>query len=111
MKQNSYNLLIDQLLAQTGRGSAATIPILQGIQREYRYLPEPALRRVSEVTGIRLADLVGVATFYHQFRMQPVGRHTLRVCHGTACHVKGSENIQDAINRALLIPAGTDTSP
>jgi len=111
MNLDSANAFIDQLLARTGRKSAATIPILQGIQREYRYLPEPALRRVSEVTGIRLADLVGVATFYHQFRLQPVGRHTLRVCHGTACHVKGSENIQDAINRALRIPAGADTSP
>jgi len=111
MNLDSFNTFIDQLLDRTGREPAATIPILQSIQREYRYLPEPALRRVSEVTGIRLADLVGVATFYHQFRMQPVGRHTLRVCHGTACHVKGSENIQDAINRALLIPAGTDTSP
>ena len=111
MSATDINAFIDQLLARTGRESAATIPILQGIQREYRYLPEPALRRVSEVTGIRLADLVGVATFYHQFRLQPVGRHTLRVCHGTACHVKGSENIQDAINRALRIPAGADTSP
>ena len=111
MSATDINAFIDQLLVQTGRGSAATIPILQGIQREYRHLPEPALRRVSEITGIRLADLVGVATFYHQFRMQPVGRHTLRVCHGTACHVKGSENIHDAITRALLIPAGKDTSP
>ena len=111
MIERDFNSFIDQLLTQTGREPAATIPILQGIQREYRYLPEPALRRVSEVTGIRLADLVGVATFYHQFRMQPVGRHTLRVCHGTACHVKGSENIHDAINRALLIPSGRDTTP
>ena len=111
MSATDINAFIDQLLAQTGRGSAATIPILQGIQREYRYLPELALRRVTEVTGIRLADLVGVATFYHQFRMQPVGRHTLRVCHGTACHVKGSENIHDAINRGLLIPADKDTTP
>ena len=57
------------------------------------------------------ADLVGVATFYHQFRLQPVGRHTLRVCHGTACHVQGAENIHAAVNRALLIPAGHDTTP
>jgi len=107
----AYTEFVERLLAQTGRESSATIPILQGIQREYRYLPEPTLRRVSEVTGIRLADLVGVATFYHQFRLQPVGRHTLRVCHGTACHVKGSENIHDAVNRKLLIPAGCDTTP
>jgi len=102
---------IGRLLSQTGREPAATIPILQGIQKEYRYLPEPALRRVSELTGIRLADLVGVATFYHQFRMRPVGRHTLRVCHGTACHVKGSERIDDWVRQQLRIPTGSDTSP
>jgi NADH:ubiquinone oxidoreductase subunit F (NADH-binding)/NADH:ubiquinone oxidoreductase subunit E/Pyruvate/2-oxoacid:ferredoxin oxidoreductase delta subunit len=111
MSQESYNEFVDRLLAQTGREPSATIPILQGIQREYRHLPEPALRRVSEVTGISLADLVGVATFYHQFRMKPVGRHTVRVCHGTACHVKGAERIHDAVNTRLHIPAGSDTSP
>ena len=111
MTPSPYAEFVEQLLAQTGRAPAATIPILQGIQRKYRHLPEAALRHVSEVTGIRLADLVGVATFYHQFRLQPVGRHTLRVCHGTACHVKGSENIHDAINRALRIPPGRDTTP
>ena len=105
------DVFVDQLLERTGRRPEATIPILQGIQREYRHLPEPALRRVSEATGIRLADLVGVATFYHQFRMCEVGRHTMRVCHGTACHVKGSENIHDHINRQLGIADGHDTCP
>jgi len=105
------NAFVDQLLARTGRRPEAMIPILQGIQHEYRHLPEPALRRVSEVTGIRLADLIGVATFYHQFRLREVGRHTMRVCHGTACHVKGSENIHDHIRRQLRIPDGNDTCP
>ena len=111
MRDVSYNEFVDRLLAQTGRAPSATIPILQGIQREYRYLPEIALRRVSEVTGISLADLVGVATFYHQFRMTPVGRHTVRVCHGTACHVKGAERIHDAVKTQLHIANGSDTSP
>ena len=111
MSSHDTDVFVDQLLERTGRRPEATIPILQGIQREYRHLPEPALRRVSEVTGIRLADLIGVATFYHQFRMSEVGRHTMRVCHGTACHVKGSENIHDHINRQLGIPEGHDTCP
>lgn len=111
MNPTNYNAFVDQLLAKTGSKPEATIPILQGIQREYRHLPEAALRRVSEVTGIRLADLIGVATFYQQFRLREVGRHTMRVCHGTACHVKGSENIQDHIHRCLCIPEGGDTSP
>ena len=105
------NAFVDQLLVRTGRLPEATIPILQGIQREYRHLPEAALRRVNEATGIRLADLIGVATFYRQFRLGEVGRHTMRVCHGTACHVKGSENIHDHICRQLQVPAGHDTCP
>lgn len=111
MHDANYNLFVDQLLQQTGCGPEATIPILQGIQREYRHLPEPALQRVSEQTGIRLADLIGVATFYHQFRLCEAGQHTMRVCHGTACHVRGSENIHDHINRQLQVPEGNDTCP
>ena len=111
MTDHDTDVFVDQLLERTGRRPEATIPILQGIQREYRHLPEPVLRRVSEATGIRLADLVGVATFYHQFRMSEVGRHTMRVCHGTACHVKGSGNIHDHIDRQLGIADGGDTCP
>ena len=107
----AINRFLEQLLARTGRGREATIPILQGIQREYRHLPEPALQRVSELTGLRLADLIGVATFYHQFRLREAGRHSLRVCHGTACHVKGSENIHDAVLRQLHVPENGDTTP
>ncbi len=109
MTQASHRNFVEKLLAQTGRGPEATIPILQGIQRQYRYLPEEALRCVSELTGIRLAELVGVATFYHQFRLQPVGKNMIRVCHGTACHVKGAQNIHDAVHRHLKIPDGQDT--
>jgi len=107
----SINRFLEQLLAQTGRGREATIPILQGLQREYRHLPEAALLRVSELTGLRLADLIGVATFYHQFRLREAGRHSLRVCHGTACHVKGAEDIHDAVHRHLHIPENSDTTP
>ena len=107
----STHRFLERLLARTGRGREATIPILQGLQREYRHLPEAALQRVSELTGIRLADLIGVATFYHQFRLREAGRHTLRVCHGTACHVKGAEDIHDAVHRQLQVPEGSDTTP
>jgi len=101
---------IERLLERTGRSVGATIPILQGIQRQYRYLPEQVLRRVSDMTGIRLAHLLGVGTFYHQFRLRPTGKHMVRVCHGTACHVKSSESIQEATERKLAIPGGSDTS-
>jgi NADH-quinone oxidoreductase subunit F len=111
MVQESYDHFLNKLLAQTGTSQAATVPILQGIQHEYRYLPADALRRASELTGIPLAHLVGVSTFYHQFRHRPAGRHIMRVCHGTACHVKASENIQEAIERELHVGKGEDTSP
>lgn len=111
MPDPNYNSFVDRLLERTGCRPEATIPILQGIQREFRHLPESALRRVSEVTGIRLPDLIAVATFYHQFRLREVGQHTMRVCHGTACHVKGSENIHDHIHRQLRVPEGGDTCP
>ena len=113
MTKTSTNCIafVDRLLERTGKRPEATIPILQGIQHEYRHLPEEALRHVSNVTGIRLSDLIGVATFYHQFRLSEAGRHTMRVCHGTACHVKGSENIHDHISRQLHISDGNDTSP
>ncbi len=76
-----------------------------------RYLPEDALRRVCEITEITPADITGVATFYDQFRFEPMGRNVLRVCHGTACHVKGSAALQNAIDDHLGIPAGRDTDP
>ena len=109
MSAEDYRSSIEQLLAQTGRGPANTIAILQGIQRRYGHLPEAALRCASELTGIRLSDFISVASFYHQFRLRPAGRHIVRICHGTACHVKGAENIQDAVHRHLQIPTGSDT--
>ncbi len=102
---------VDELIEKTGRRAEALIPILQAIQREYRYLPEDALRRVCDVTDITPADLMGAATFYSQFRLKPVGRHMISVCHGTACHVKGSGLIDDALRRRLKVPDGDDTDP
>ena len=103
--------IVDRVVEQTGRTRSAVIPILQGLQAELRYLPEDALRRVCEITEITPADIVGVATFYDQFRFEPMGRNVLRVCHGTACHVKGSRVLQNAIDDHLGIPEGRDTDP
>jgi NADH:ubiquinone oxidoreductase subunit F (NADH-binding)/NADH:ubiquinone oxidoreductase subunit E/Pyruvate/2-oxoacid:ferredoxin oxidoreductase delta subunit len=75
------------------------IPILQAIQDRYKYLPEEALRTASELSGISLAGLIGVASFYSQFRFTPVGDHIVKVCVGTACHVKGAERVYDSMRR------------
>jgi NADH-quinone oxidoreductase subunit F len=100
---------VDAIVERLGRGSDAVIPILQAIQTQYRYLPREAIERVCALTEITPATIVGVSTFYTQFRHRPVGKHIIHVCHGTACHVKGAELIQDAFQRRLGIGAGSDT--
>ncbi|HLA85432.1 MAG TPA: NAD(P)H-dependent oxidoreductase subunit E [Thermoguttaceae bacterium] len=100
---------VDQAVEHLGRAPDALIPILQAIQTQFRYLPEPALRRVCEITDITPAALTGVATFYDRFRHRPLGHHVIHVCHGTACHVKGAGVVHDAIHRRLNIPDGEDT--
>ncbi len=100
---------VDQTVARYGTRSDAVIPILQAIQAQYRYLPQEALKRVCDLTEITPAAITGVATFYTQFRHRPVGRHIIKVCHGTACHVKGSGLVQDALERQLKIDKGDDT--
>ncbi|MBC7101359.1 MAG: NADH-quinone oxidoreductase subunit NuoE [Methanobacteriales archaeon] len=86
------------------------IPILQDIQGEYGYLPENALRELSKFTGVSESQIYGIATFYAQFRFTPKGKKHVMVCTGTACHVKGSDQIIDAIQRHLKIKEG-DTTP
>lgn len=100
---------VDGLVERFGRGREAAIPILQAIQERYRFLPDEALRRVCERTEITPAQLAGTSSFYAQFRRSPVGRHVVRVCHGTACHVAGAEQIRDELRRHLAIPPGEDT--
>ena len=100
---------VDEIVAREGRAPETAIPILQAVQAHYRYLPVAALRRVCEQTEITPAQLAGVASFYTQFRSTPVGRHVVKVCHGTACHVAGAPRITDELRRQLGIPAGTDT--
>ena len=85
------------------------IPLLQAIQDEYGYLPEEVLVEVSEQTRIPASHLYGVATFYAQFHLEEHGRHTVRVCKGTACHVRGRQVIQEAVDEHLRIGPGETT--
>jgi NADH:ubiquinone oxidoreductase subunit F (NADH-binding)/NADH:ubiquinone oxidoreductase subunit E/Pyruvate/2-oxoacid:ferredoxin oxidoreductase delta subunit len=101
----------DQSVARIGRKPEALIPILQALQEHYGYLPEEVLRRVCEASEITPAAIAGVSTFYDLFRHEPVGKHIVRVCRGTACHVAGAERVEDAFRRHLRIPAGGDTDP
>ena len=88
---------------------SSLIPLLQDVQATYSYLPEPALRDIAEFLGIPLVRVFGVATFYNQFRLTPIGKNVIRVCRGTACHVKNSSNLLFALETALGIKAGETT--
>ncbi len=84
----------------------ALISILQDIQEEYNYLPQEVLRIVSKSLDIPLIDIIGVATFYRAFSLEPRGKHLITVCLGTACHVRGGPKILEEFERKLNIEAG-----
>jgi len=102
---------VDELVERLGRNREAAIPMLQAIQQHYRYLPDEALRRVCRLTEITPAQIAGTSSFYAQFRRSPVGRYVVRVCHGTACHVAGAEQITGELRRHLEIADDQDTDP
>ena len=102
--------VVDETVAALGRARDSLIPILNALQEHYRWLPEPALRRVCEISEITPADIAGVSTFYSRFRHKPAGRHLISVCHGTACHVKGAPLVTEAVRRALHLTGDEDTT-
>ncbi|MEI7900021.1 MAG: NAD(P)H-dependent oxidoreductase subunit E [bacterium] len=102
---------VDGLVKRVGATPDKVIPILQGIQERFHYLPEELLLHVCRTTEISPAGLTGVASFYSQFRHQPAGLHTVKVCVGTACHVKGAGAVYDALARHLECKGNEDTDP
>ena len=101
------------LLAPTLEKYAAVpgslITILQQAQEIYGYLSEEAILYISERTGILPAKIYGVATFYAQFRLQPVGKYLIMMCKGTACHVNGADRVEEAVEEYLGIRDGETT--
>ena len=85
------------------------IAMLQDIQGIHGYLPEDDIIRVAKHLGVPTSRVYGVATFYNQFRLTPLGKHVIRVCRGTACHVKGSLDILNILESELGIQAGGTT--
>lgn len=85
------------------------IPSLHVIQKKYNYLPEAELEILSREKGISISQILGVASFYAQFRLKPAGKHFIKVCTGTACHVKGALNVFDAFSRYLKLSNDSDT--
>jgi len=88
----------------------ALIPVLHEVQKLFGYLPEAALQVVSEELNIPMSEIYGVSTFYSQFTLNPKGEHIIKVCLGTACYVKGAQDILDRFANVLEVEVGKTTS-
>jgi NADH-quinone oxidoreductase subunit E len=104
-QEEQFVELLEHYKGQRG----ALVPLLQGAQAIFGYLPEEVMRRVAEGSGEPLSKVLGVATFYSQFRLKPHAKNTIRCCHGTACHVSGASRISEEVERHLGIHAGENT--
>jgi len=100
---------VRKVLARHPADRSELIPILQEVQDKIGYLPREALRMVAEYLNVPDASVFGVATFYAQFYLEPQGRHRIRVCRGTACHVRGSGRIRQMVERKLGVKEGETT--
>ncbi len=100
---------IEALVADIGRTPDKLIPLLQGIQAHFRYLPREALTCLCDISDLAPSQVEGVSTFYSQFRHRPAGRHSVKICVGTACHVKGADRVYDALHRHLGCKENEDT--
>ena len=96
-------------LKEFEKAGGSLIPILQATQQRFGHLPEPVMKKISEYLDVPLTRVYGVATFYSQFRFEPLGKYVVKVCQGTACHVNGSVNISEAMQQELGIQEGQTT--
>ncbi len=100
---------LDEILEQYQGKKGAVIPILQQAQAVFGYLPREVLEAISHKTHVPLSDLYGVATFYAQFYLTRRGKHIIRSCDGTACHVRGAAPMIETVEKELGISAGQTT--
>ena len=100
---------VDEIIKGYGGDKSWLVMILQDVQEAYNYLPAPALERVAEVLGLSRSQVFNVATFYSSFSLEERGRYVIRVCDGTACHLRGAGNLRDQIRRLLGIGEGETT--
>ncbi|MGE5372182.1 MAG: NADH-quinone oxidoreductase subunit NuoE [Solirubrobacterales bacterium] len=101
--------LLEPVLAEYARQSGGLIPVLQEAQDIYGYLPLQIMRHIAARLGVKPAKVYGVATFYTQFRLAPVGKYVILLCQGTACHVNRSERLEDVLCEELKIRPGETT--
>ena len=102
--------IVETVVAEIGKDRDKAIPILQAVQEKLSYLPSEALKYICEITEISPTQISGITTFYSQFRSLPTGEHIIKVCVGTACHVKGAALVSEAFKRELKIEGEQTTS-
>lgn len=102
---SALELVIEKYKSKKGN----LIPLLQATQDIFGYIPREAFEKLSKGTGLNISDMYGVATFYAQFRLNPAGKHIIKVCHGTACHVQNANAITDSLEEMLKIKDGETT--
>jgi len=102
--------IVDEIVLQHMEESARIVPILQDVQRHYRYLPEEALRHVAGRLRIPCSRVYAVANFYGAFSLKPRGKHLIRVCTGTACHLRGSFKLMDLLASKFNVEDGETSS-
>ena len=100
---------VNGIVAKHEGEDGAIVPILQDINTRYKWLPPGAVKRVSQAVGMPLAGVLRIATFYNLFSLKPRGKHIIRVCMGTACHVKGAGRILERLQRELSVESGETT--
>jgi len=101
---------VKEIIASFGGDRRYVMRILQEVQRRVGYLPKENLKMVAELLDVPLAKVYGVATFFHQFRLRPHGRHIVQFCFGTACYVKGNDKLWEWLRRKLGLKPGEDTT-
>ena len=110
MLDQSYYEKADAIIEQYGRKPASLIPIMQDIQAEYRYLPGELLKYVADEIGVTRSRAYSVATFYENFSFDPKGKYVIKVCDGTACHVRKSVPVREALEKHLGLGKGKQTT-
>jgi NADH-quinone oxidoreductase subunit E len=100
---------VDAIIGRYGNQPSSIVPILQDINSRYNWLPPGSVRRVSEAVALPLSRVLRIATFYNMFSFTPRGKHLIRVCLGTACHVKGGARILERLSAELEVPVGGTT--
>ena len=110
MLDKTYYDKADEVIAVYGRKPASLIPIMQDIQAEYRYLPGELLNYVADEIGVTRSRAYSVATCYENFSFEAKGKYVIKVCDGTACHVRKSQPVKDAIVKELGLADGKCTT-